>query len=145
MGLLRDIAQVLPAQNGLQQPQANIPQMGGFGGFGGMMGAFGNSPQFQQQLGQIMQGQGPGMQPPQFTSPQLPVGTGPNGGANMWNDGIPGNARAAGIPRPGMGGFMGGGMMNGPMGLMQSPFGSQGTGLENMPFGMQTMFGRGMR
>lgn len=58
-----------------------IPQMGG-----GMPGAFSGNPQFQQQLQMLMQGQGPGTQPVQYTPPQMPMSTQaprPGGQQNM--------------------------------------------------------------
>lgn len=90
MGLLNRAAMMGGAQNmagpmqtpgmgpmpGLQNMAAPIMQMPGADGgqFGGMMGAFANSPEFQTQLSQIMQGQGPGYQAPQMIAqPQTPV------------------------------------------------------------------------
>jgi hypothetical protein len=57
-------------QNGLQ-----MMATGEAPSFGGMQGAFANSPQFQQQLGAMMNGQGPGRAPPTFTPPPMPMST----------------------------------------------------------------------
>ena len=48
---------------------------------GGLMGAFSGNPGFQDQLGAIMGGQGPGRMAPQFTPPQMPMNTMPPMGA----------------------------------------------------------------
>ena len=76
MGLLNRAAMMGGVQNmagpmqmpGVQNMAAPIMQMPGADGgqFGGMLGAFAGSPQFQTQLSQIMQGQGPGHQAPQM-------------------------------------------------------------------------------
>lgn len=48
------------------------------------LSAFGNNPQFMQQLQAMQNGQGPGRQAPQFTPPPMQMDTGVNGmsGAN---------------------------------------------------------------
>lgn len=61
-------------QGGGEQQSAAPPMMPQVPRGGGFMGAFSNSPDFQSQLGQIMQGQGPGMQAPQMMGqPQMPA------------------------------------------------------------------------
>lgn len=59
-----------------QEPGGLGGAMGNFpgGSAGGFLGAFANSPAFQNQLSQIMQGQGPGSQTPQMIAqPQTQV------------------------------------------------------------------------
>lgn len=97
-----------------QPPMAQAP-MGG-----GLAAQFSQNPQFQQQLMALMGGQGPGMQQPQFTPPPVQVGMGPSAGADLWHDGIDGNARAAGLKKPGGGrgvnlgaGLLGGALFGG--------------------------------
>lgn len=91
----------------MQQPQMQAPQMPQGGG--GFMGAFSGNPQFQQLLQQIQAGRGPGSQPVQFTPPQTQMNLGAPASADLWHDGIAGNARAAGLKKPGHGnnGLMG--------------------------------------
>lgn len=65
-----------PPQMGMMPP--TMPQgMGPMsnGEYGGMMGAFSGNPQFQAQLQALMQGQGPGTQPMQFTPPPVQMST----------------------------------------------------------------------
>lgn len=47
----------------------------------GLLNAFAGNPQFQQQLGSIMNGQGPGMTAPQFTPPPMQMNLGAGAGA----------------------------------------------------------------
>lgn len=83
-----------PMNPNFMPPQ--MPQMGG-----GLMGAFSGNPGFQDQLGAIMGGQGPGRMAPQFTPPQMPMNTMPPMG---------------GDPRGGLGqGALGGMRPIGPM------------------------------
>lgn len=84
MGLLSaaNAPQINPArpwqpQMPMQPPMT--PQMPSMGQGQGnpLLAAFSNNPGFAAQLGNIMQGQGPGNQAPVFTPPQMPVGQAP--------------------------------------------------------------------
>lgn len=86
---------------------------------GGLLGAFSGAPAFQNQLGAIMQGQGPGMQAPQFTPPRVPLNTtvpgAGRGGMGQPSDVFGGSGLATMFPGfgAGMGGdWMGGGQMS---------------------------------
>lgn len=82
-----------------------------------MPGAFQGNPSFQQLLAAIQSGQSPGFQQPQFTPPISPMSMSPSGGADLWHDGIDGNARAAGLKKPARGGGfnLGAGLLGGGM------------------------------
>lgn len=103
MGLLNGGAYApgggMPMRPQMPQPQMQPPQMPQQGG--GFLGAFSGNPQFQQQLMQLLNNQGPGFQPVPMTPPATPMQTGPATGADLWHDGIDGNARAAGLTKPG--------------------------------------------
>lgn len=91
MGLINAMRGGYFAPGGRPAGPAAAPQMPQGGG---LMGAFSGSPDFQNQLGAIMAGQGPGRQPPQFTPPQMPMGMGaaPNQGGQMFQGQRPGEA-----------------------------------------------------
>lgn len=70
MGMI-NAAQMMQPQGMSMGPAQRPPMQGGAppNMRGGLSGAFSGNPQFQQQLQQMMQMQGPGMQAPQFTPP----------------------------------------------------------------------------
>lgn len=82
-----------------------------------MLGAFSQNPAFMAQLQAMQAGQSPGFQQPQFTPPISPMSMSPSGGADLWHDGIDGNARAAGLKKPARGGGfnLGAGLLGGGM------------------------------
>lgn len=67
-----------PPQMGMQQPMGQMPPQMGM-----PLGAFSGNPQFQQQLQALMQQQGPGHMPVQFTPPPPSVPLPTQGGTSF--------------------------------------------------------------